>query len=181
MRVGLNLLYLVPGETGGTETYARQLIPALLDAAPELRLTAFVNLEAAEGEPGPWGELIPAVTVPVRARRRAQWVRGEQQLLPPRGDDPRRQPPDRPGGPPGAAGAGDARAGGAGGPALAPHHRRRAEHADGPRAPAPRPAREDRRGAARAGRGARGGARARGGAAPPASRRPAADRAVRVG
>src|SRR5579884_551121 len=83
MRVGLNLLYLVPGETGGTETYARQLIPALLDAAPELRLTAFVNLEAAEGEPGPWGELIPAVTVPVRARRRAQWVRGEQQLLPP--------------------------------------------------------------------------------------------------
>ena len=28
------------------------------------------------------GELIPAVTVPVRSRNRVEWVRGEQQLLP---------------------------------------------------------------------------------------------------
>ena len=32
MRVGLNLLFLVPGDTGGSETYARQLVPALAAA-----------------------------------------------------------------------------------------------------------------------------------------------------
>jgi len=80
--VGLNLVYLVPGETGGMETYARELIPALAKAAPELRLTAFVNREAAEAADGPWGELIESVTVPVRARNRVEWVRGEQQLVP---------------------------------------------------------------------------------------------------
>lgn len=80
--VGLNLVYLVPGATGGMETYARELIPALLAERPGLRMTAFVNQEAAAAGGGPWGELIPAVTVPVRAERRSQWVRGEQQLLP---------------------------------------------------------------------------------------------------
>jgi glycosyltransferase involved in cell wall biosynthesis len=81
MRVGLNLVYLVPGETGGTETLARELIPALRRVAPDVRLTAFVNREAAEAGDGPWAE-IPAVPVPVRARRRVEWVRGEQILLP---------------------------------------------------------------------------------------------------
>jgi glycosyltransferase involved in cell wall biosynthesis len=80
--LGLNLVYLVPGETGGTEAYAREFIPALLAERPELRITAFVNREAAEAGGGPWGELVPAVTVPVRARRRAEWVAGEQLLLP---------------------------------------------------------------------------------------------------
>ena len=83
MHVGLNLVYLVPGETGGMETYARELIAALVRERPDLRLTAFVNREAAEAGGGPWGESVPAVTVPVRARRRVEWVRGEQQLLPP--------------------------------------------------------------------------------------------------
>jgi glycosyltransferase involved in cell wall biosynthesis len=81
MHVGLNLIYLVPGETGGMETYARELIPALVAEQPALRLTAFINREAAESSDGPWHD-VPHVTVPVRARRRAEWVRGEQQLLP---------------------------------------------------------------------------------------------------
>lgn len=80
--VGLNLVYLVPGETGGMETYARELIPALRAARPGLRITAFVNREAAAAGGGPWGEEVPAVTVPVRAGRRSEWVRGEQLLLP---------------------------------------------------------------------------------------------------
>jgi len=64
------------------EVYARELIPALLDQAPAgTRFTAFVNREAA-ARPGPWGELLPAVTVPVHARNRVQWVLGEQLLLP---------------------------------------------------------------------------------------------------
>jgi glycosyltransferase involved in cell wall biosynthesis len=79
--VGLNLVFLVPGETGGMEVAARELIPELVAAAPEVRFTAFVNREAAAGG-GPWGDLIPAVTVPVRASNRLEWVRGEQALLP---------------------------------------------------------------------------------------------------
>jgi glycosyltransferase involved in cell wall biosynthesis len=80
--VGLNLIFLVPGETGGMEVVARELIPALLAEAPAgMRFTAFVNREAAAAA-GPWGELLPAVTVPVNARNRVQWVLGEQTLLP---------------------------------------------------------------------------------------------------
>jgi glycosyltransferase involved in cell wall biosynthesis len=80
--VGLNLVFLVPGETGGMEVAARELIVALVAVAPEVRFTAFVNREAARAGDGPWGQLIPSVTVPVRARSRVQWVAGEQALLP---------------------------------------------------------------------------------------------------
>ncbi len=81
--IGLNLIFLVPGETGGMEVAARELIPALLAAAPAgMRFTAFVNREAAASGAGPWGELLPGVTVPVRARNRLQWTLGEQTLLP---------------------------------------------------------------------------------------------------
>jgi glycosyltransferase involved in cell wall biosynthesis len=80
--IGLNLIFLVPGETGGMEIVARELLPALLSAAPDMRFTAFVNREAAAAKDGPWGELLPAVTVPVNARNRVQWVLGEQVLLP---------------------------------------------------------------------------------------------------
>ncbi len=81
--VGLNLIFLVPGETGGMEVAARELIPALLaQAPPGVRFTAFINREAAAAGGGPWGELLPAVTVPVSARNRVQWVLGEQTLLP---------------------------------------------------------------------------------------------------
>jgi glycosyltransferase involved in cell wall biosynthesis len=81
--IGLNLIFLVPGETGGMEVAARELIPALLAAAPPgMRFTAFVNREAAGADPAPWADLLPTVTVPVHARNRMQWVLGEQALLP---------------------------------------------------------------------------------------------------
>ncbi len=86
MHVGLNLIYLVPGDTGGMEVYARELLPALVAAAggrDDIRFTAFVSREGAASHDGPWGELLPAVTVPVNARRREQWVLGEQTLLAP--------------------------------------------------------------------------------------------------
>ena len=83
MHIGLNLVFLVPGETGGMEVAARELIPALVaEAPPGTHFTAFVNREAAAANDGPWGELLPAVTVPVNARNRVQWVLGEQTLLP---------------------------------------------------------------------------------------------------
>jgi glycosyltransferase involved in cell wall biosynthesis len=83
--VGLNLIFLVPGETGGMEVAAREFIPALLAAAPGVRLTAFLNREAAAAGRDLWGGLpdgLATVRVPVRARRREQWVLGEQALLP---------------------------------------------------------------------------------------------------
>jgi glycosyltransferase involved in cell wall biosynthesis len=80
--IGLNLIFLVPGQTGGMEVAARELIPALLAAGgDELRFTAFVNREAAAEKS--ISELVATRTVPVRARRREQWVLGEQALLPP--------------------------------------------------------------------------------------------------
>ena len=78
MHVGLNLIFLVPHEMSGLETYARELTKALL--ARDVQLTAFVNREAS-ADPA-WRELVPTVTVPVNGRRRAAWVRGEQLVLP---------------------------------------------------------------------------------------------------
>ena len=82
MHIGLNLVYLVPGETGGMEVYAQELIPALAAAAPEHRFTAFVGRDV-DRETLPWLQTVGMVRVPVHARDRVQWVRGEQQLLPP--------------------------------------------------------------------------------------------------
>jgi glycosyltransferase involved in cell wall biosynthesis len=83
IHVGLNLVYLVPGETGGTEIVARELLPELVAERPDIRYTLFLNREAAESSDGFWREVAPSITVPVRARNRAEWVRGEQQALPP--------------------------------------------------------------------------------------------------
>jgi glycosyltransferase involved in cell wall biosynthesis len=80
VHVGLNLIFLVPREMSGLETYARELIAALLEQRRDLRITAFVNREAA-ADPT-WQELVPTVTVPVYGRRRSAWVRGEQLVLP---------------------------------------------------------------------------------------------------
>ena len=81
MRLGLNLVFLVPGEQGGMEVYARELLRALAAERPDLRLTSFVNREARAAG-GEWDDVGDVVEVPVFARSRVQWVRGEQQLLP---------------------------------------------------------------------------------------------------
>lgn len=81
MRVGLDLLYLVPGETGGRETYARELVPAMLARSPELELVAFVNRDAGADFARELGERIRPVVVSVSARSRAQWAAGELALV----------------------------------------------------------------------------------------------------
>jgi glycosyltransferase involved in cell wall biosynthesis len=80
--IGLNLLFLVPDETGGMEVYARHLIESLTRLRPDLRLTAFINRNAAARR-GEWNELVPSVTVPVDSRNRAAWVLADQLALPP--------------------------------------------------------------------------------------------------
>lgn len=81
MHIALNLVFMVPGETGGMETYARELIPRIA-ALSGVRVTCLVNREAAEAGGGPWGEVCPMEVVPVHARSRIEWVRGEQQHVP---------------------------------------------------------------------------------------------------
>ena len=63
------------------ETYARELMLALLDDSAGVQFTAFVNREAARDSAAPWTAM-PSIVVPVDARRRSEWVRGEQALLP---------------------------------------------------------------------------------------------------
>jgi glycosyltransferase involved in cell wall biosynthesis len=80
--IGLNLLFLVPDETGGMEIYARHLIESLTRLRPDVRLTAFINRNAA-AQRGPWNELIESVTLPVNSRNRTAWALADQFLLPP--------------------------------------------------------------------------------------------------
>jgi glycosyltransferase involved in cell wall biosynthesis len=77
LHVGLNLIFAVPGESGGMDVAARQVIPHLA-ATDGLRITLFVNREAA----GSYGGEAEEVVVPVHASNRVEWVRGEQQHLP---------------------------------------------------------------------------------------------------
>ena len=78
MHIGLNCVCLVPEETGGLEIYAVELAAALA-ALPGRRVTAFVSRDA-RGRSLPDG--VERAEVPVRARNRVEWVRGEQMLLP---------------------------------------------------------------------------------------------------
>ena len=82
MHVGLNLLFLVPGETGGRETYTRELTRSLMVERPDLRLTAFIGREASAIKDSTWLRDLRTVTVPINTRSRAAWAFGEQALLP---------------------------------------------------------------------------------------------------
>jgi glycosyltransferase involved in cell wall biosynthesis len=79
VHLGLDLLFLVPGETGGRETYARELLAALRAVEPELTVTTFINADTAAAGRGWWSEgsdrtlVLPRVT----PRRRAAWALGE--------------------------------------------------------------------------------------------------------
>lgn len=82
MRLGLDLLFLVPDETGGRETYARELISALFELEPDLTATAFVNRDAGTAFARHLGDAMRVVRVPVSARRPEQWALGQLGLLP---------------------------------------------------------------------------------------------------
>jgi glycosyltransferase involved in cell wall biosynthesis len=81
VRVGLNLLHLVPGETGGSELYARRLVPALLERGADL--TLFVSqLAVTSLEEEPWANDVVLTPIRVDSRSRARRVLAEQTLLP---------------------------------------------------------------------------------------------------
>ncbi len=82
MRVGLNLVYLVPGQTGGTETYGWELVSALIRLKPDVEFRGFMNREVSAAALQRWKDLLPIEVVPVNATNRLDWVRGEQTVLP---------------------------------------------------------------------------------------------------
>ncbi len=145
LRVALNLVFLVPGETGGMETYARELIPRLArrgDVASRLprqprgrrgRRRA-LGLEAPDGgrararaQPGRVGARRAAVRAAARRARRLPTSstvlashRAAVGSRSARHDDPRPQLPAGAGGALRPPRARDARARAGGGAALAP-------------------------------------------------------------
>jgi glycosyltransferase involved in cell wall biosynthesis len=65
MRVGLNLVYLVE-DSGGSGTYARQLVPNLIEADPDLEITAWIGTTAPRWiEREPWACEVRWVRIPV--------------------------------------------------------------------------------------------------------------------
>ena len=83
MRVALNMLHLVPAETGGSELYARRLVPALLEAGGGVELVVLASNEAAESlRAEPWAGKVDVVGLRFDARSRARRVLVEQTLLP---------------------------------------------------------------------------------------------------
>src|SRR4051812_14256467 len=80
--VGLNMLYLAPAETGGMETYARELVPRLTEQGDGMRFVAFVGTElAAEMRDRPWAPGLRVIRMPVSSRTRAARSAAEQALL----------------------------------------------------------------------------------------------------
>ena len=45
MKIGINTLFLIPGEVGGTETYLRQTLLAMAEFCPGVSLVLFTNRE----------------------------------------------------------------------------------------------------------------------------------------
>lgn len=83
MRIGLNLMYLVPGEVGGTETYARELILELARLRPHDEFIVFCGEEAAAVLPDPrWPKNVRVHGINVRCRNKPRRVATEMLRLP---------------------------------------------------------------------------------------------------
>lgn len=80
--IGLNLIFILAEMTGGIQTYAKGLIPALRRKAPNIRFVAFLNEAAAKTGLDFLDDGIRTVTLPVYPRNRFGWVPGELRLLP---------------------------------------------------------------------------------------------------
>ena len=84
MHLGLDLLFLVPGASGGRETYARELTAAIRAQRNDLRVTTFVNRETAAIGHGFWRDLADSTVVlrGASALDRRRWALGELMMLP---------------------------------------------------------------------------------------------------
>jgi len=81
MRIGINLLYLIPGLVGGTETYARELISSMMNQISKGdQLIAFCSRET--GKTLSDASQLTIITLPVNSINRIGRVLVEQVLLP---------------------------------------------------------------------------------------------------
>ena len=81
MKIALNLLYIIPGQNGGTQTYAESLIKALAEIDAEDEFTVFVSEEGA-ALALPEQPNFRTVVCPVRAVRREARYAYEQLRFP---------------------------------------------------------------------------------------------------
>lgn len=82
-RIGLNLMYLVPGGVGGTEIYARRLLAELVRQRPEIEFVVFSGNEAHESLTGStWPGNVRFVRVPVKAASKPLRIAAEMIALP---------------------------------------------------------------------------------------------------
>jgi glycosyltransferase involved in cell wall biosynthesis len=81
MRIGLNLLYLLPGVVGGTETYAAGLLYGLAQIDTQNKYVVFVNRETAEWSL-PEASNFTRIVCPVCAVSRGKRFFFEQVYLP---------------------------------------------------------------------------------------------------
>ncbi len=81
MLIALNLLYLIPGVVGGTETYATALIRALAEEDEDNEYVVYLSSEAADIDVTP-GPNFRRVVCPVIAMQRALRYTWEQGILP---------------------------------------------------------------------------------------------------
>ncbi len=81
MRIALNLLYLLPGVVGGTETYARSLIKAFSRQDDDNEYTVYLNRESSDLDVTPAANF-RRVICPINAMNRASRYLWEQGALP---------------------------------------------------------------------------------------------------
>ncbi len=81
MRIGINLLFMLPGVVGGTETYARELLNHLAVIDTQNTYYIFVNRETAQW-PLPNQPNFKRVICPIQATRRSVRYAYEQMILP---------------------------------------------------------------------------------------------------
>jgi glycosyltransferase involved in cell wall biosynthesis len=86
MDIGVNTLFMIPGEVGGTETYLRQTLLAMAAHSPDTRLTLFTNLENHEVLTADLASFkqVRVVRLNVKARNRVARIIREQVELPSR-------------------------------------------------------------------------------------------------
>jgi glycosyltransferase involved in cell wall biosynthesis len=84
-RIGLNLLYLVPGRVGGSEVYANELVRSLHALAPDLELVVYCAPEARAARAAePWARAASLRAAPTPSANKPARFLVEQSWLPAR-------------------------------------------------------------------------------------------------
>lgn len=84
MKIGINALFLIPGEVGGTETYLRKILAELPRLAPEHEFVVFANEENRNSLARDLAEFsnVSIIDTRVKATSRFKRVMHEQFVLP---------------------------------------------------------------------------------------------------